>query len=172
MRIRNADQIRGSYKSMRASARLKNIMGFSFIELMIALAVLTFGLLAASQLFYVAASSGSLANAKGSAAIAAQNMLEYLSDLSMRNPSADDLALGSHGPLQTQMANPLDGTILNRYAVSWNVSRVSDPRPGKDIDARLVQVIVAPVHAAGSANSRPPFNKILAVSTILSPTMR
>jgi prepilin-type N-terminal cleavage/methylation domain-containing protein len=167
-----ADEIRGSYNYMQVSVCSKDIPGFSFIELMMAIAVLTFGLLAAGQLFYVAASSGSLANAKGTAAIAAQNMLEYLSDLYMRDASADDLLLGNHGPLRTQTANPVSGAILNRYAVSWNVSRVSDPRPGKDIDARLIRITVSPIQADGSMNSRPSFNKILNISTILSATTR
>jgi Tfp pilus assembly protein PilV len=157
---------------MGSSVRLKENLGFSFIELMMALIVLTFGLLAAGQLFYVAASSGSLANAKGSATIAAQNRIEYLSDLYRRDASADDLAPGDHGPLQTQIKNPVNGAILNRYAISWNVSRVSDPRPGKDIDARLVRVIITPIQAEGGMNSRPPFNKILSINTIFSPTMR
>jgi Tfp pilus assembly protein PilV len=159
---------------MGSSVCSKDFGGFSFIELMMALAVLTFGLLAAGQLFYVAASSGSLANAKGSAAIAAQNTLEYLSDLYSRDSSADDLALGSHGPLQTQMKNPVNGAILNRYAISWKVSPVSDPRPGKDINARLIHVIITPIQTEGGMNSRPPFNKILNISTVLglSPTTR
>jgi Tfp pilus assembly protein PilV len=156
---------------MGSSVRLKDNLGFSFIELLMALIVLTFGLLAAGQFFYVAASSGSLVNAKGSATIAAQNQLEYLSDLYKRDSSAHDLALGNHGPLQTQIKNPVNGAILNRYAISWNVSCVSDPRPGKDIDARLVQVIITPIQADGGMNSHPPFNKILSINTIFSPTM-
>jgi Tfp pilus assembly protein PilV len=155
---------------MESSINPKDNLGFSFIELMMALIVLTFGLLAAGQLIYVAASSGSLANAKGSATIAAQNQLEYLSDLYRRDSSADDLALGNHGPLQTQIKNPVNGAILNRYAISWNVSLVSDPRPGKNIDARLVRVTIMPIQAEGGMNSRPPFNKILSINTILSPT--
>jgi Tfp pilus assembly protein PilV len=157
---------------MKPSVCLKNNLGFSFIELMMAFAVLTFGLLAAGQLFYVAASSDSLANAKGSAAIAAQNRLEYLSDLYNRDSAADDLAPGNHGPVQTQIKNPVNGTVLNRYAISWNVSPVSDPRPGKNMDARLVRVMVAPIKEEGSMNSRPPFNKILSINTIFSPTTR
>jgi Tfp pilus assembly protein PilV len=157
---------------MGSSLRSKDNLGFSFIELMMALIVLTFGLLAAGQLFYVAASSGSLANAKGSATIAAQNQIEHLSDLYRRDPTANDLALGDHGPLQTQMKNPVNGAILNRYAISWHVSRVSDPRPGKDIDARLVRVIITPIQAEGAINSRPPFNKILSINTIFSPSTR
>jgi Tfp pilus assembly protein PilV len=157
---------------MGSSFCIKDCLGFSFIELMMALIVLTFGLLAAGQLFYVAASSGSLANSKGSAAIAAQNQLEYLSDLYRRDPSASDLLPGDHGPLQTQMKNPVNGALLNRYAIRWNVSRVSDPRPGKDIDARFVQVIITPIQAGGGMNSRPPFNKILSINTIFSPKAR
>jgi Tfp pilus assembly protein PilV len=157
---------------MNASVCLKDVLGFSFVELMLAIAVLTFGLLAAGQLFFVAASSGSLTNAKGSATIAAQNMLEYLSDLYARNPSAADLALGLHGPLHTQTTNPTDGTVLNRYAISWNVSRVSDPRPGKDLAARQVRINVTPINAGGSMNSRPSLNKILNISTIFSTETR
>jgi prepilin-type N-terminal cleavage/methylation domain-containing protein len=155
---------------MESSIGFKNNLGFSLIELMMALIVLTFGLLAAGQLFYIAASTGSLANAKGSATIAAQNQLEYLSDLCRRDSAADDLALGNHGPLQTQTKNPVNGAILNRYAISWDVSLVSDPRHGKDIDARLVRVIITPIQAEGSMNSRPPFNKILSIGTILRTT--
>ena len=157
---------------METSVCLKDILGFSFIELMIALALLTFGLLAVGQLIYVAGSSGSLTNAKGSASIAAQNMLEYLSDLYSRDTSSDELALGIHGPLHTQIKNPVNGSVQNRYAISWEVSRVPDPRPGKDLDARQVRVIVTPTQAEGRGNSRPPFNKILNISTIISPTIR
>jgi prepilin-type N-terminal cleavage/methylation domain-containing protein len=157
---------------MTASACLKSIRGFSLIELMIALTILAFGLMAVGQLFFVAAGSGSLASAKGSAAVAAQNMLEYLADLYSQNSAAGDLAPGSHGPTQTQVMNPTNGAILNRYAISWDVSQISDPRPGKCPDARLVRVRVIPIQANGGLNSHPPLNKILNVSTILSPSMR
>jgi prepilin-type N-terminal cleavage/methylation domain-containing protein len=157
---------------MNASTYLRDTLGFSLIELMIALTILAFGLIAAGQLFLVAASSGSLASSKGSAAVAAQNMLEHLADLYSRNSSSGDLALGSHGPSQTQVMNPTNGAILNRYTIAWDVSRVSDPRPGKELDARLVRVMVAPIQSNGAPNSRPLFNKILNASTILSPAIR
>jgi prepilin-type N-terminal cleavage/methylation domain-containing protein len=157
---------------MTESVCSKNISGFGLIELLIALAVLTFGLLASGQLFYVAASSGSLAGSKGSAAIAAQNMLESLSDLYSRNPLAGDLTIGSHGPRLTQVTNPVNGAVLNRYGISWEVSPVLDPRPAKAIDARLVRVIVMPIQSGGAINNRPPLNKALNITTIFSPTMQ
>jgi prepilin-type N-terminal cleavage/methylation domain-containing protein len=162
----------GSSNPMRTMMSLQNARGFSLIELMIALTVLAIGLIATSQLFYIAAGSGSLASAKASAAVAAQNRLEYLADLYRQNSGADDLSLGSHGPQQTIVTNPINGAILHRYAISWDVSRVSDPRPGKNLDARFIQVRVTPIQANEAPNRRPSFNKIVNISTIFSPIMR
>jgi prepilin-type N-terminal cleavage/methylation domain-containing protein len=156
---------------MLESVCLKRPQGFSLIELMIALVILTFGLLAVGQLLYVAASSGSLARSKSAAAIAAQSTLESLTSLYHRNPLAADLMIGNHGPIQTQAINPIDGTILNRFNVDWIVSDVSDPRPGKKVDARLVRVMITPIRLDGVINSRPSLNKILNVTTIFSPRM-
>ena len=72
--------------------------GFSLIEMMLALIILTFGLLTAGQLLYVAAGSSSLARSKGTAALAAQSLLESLASLYSQNPLAADLALGSAWP--------------------------------------------------------------------------
>jgi prepilin-type N-terminal cleavage/methylation domain-containing protein len=157
---------------MTASVCPKDVRGFSLVELMIALTILTFGLIAVSQLFYIAASAGSLASSKGSAAVAAQNKLEYLADLYRQDSGADDLTLGSHGPQQTLVMNPINGAVLNRYAVSWDVSHISDPRPGKTLDARLIRMTVAPIKANEARNSSPSLNKIVNISTIFSPTIR
>jgi|WetSurMetagenome_2_1015567.scaffolds.fasta_scaffold40792_4 prepilin-type N-terminal cleavage/methylation domain-containing protein len=157
---------------MKEPVNPKMAQGFSLIELMIAIAVLTFGLLAVGQLFYVTASSSSLSGSKSSAAIAAQNMLDALADLYNRNPAAEDLSFGGHMPRQIQVTNPIDGTILNQYSVAWVVNHVPDPRPGKIIDAKLVSVTVSPVQAAGAENNRPPFNKKLSVATVFSTRMQ
>jgi prepilin-type N-terminal cleavage/methylation domain-containing protein len=157
---------------MPVKVRLNAKNGFSLLEIMIALAILSFGLLAAGPLLYRALSSDSLTRSKGTAAISAQNKLEYLADLYLRNPSAGELMLGSHGPEQSQTANPADGTILNRYDIDWTVSLVPDPRPGKTVHARLVSVRITPIQLQGAENSRPAFNKILCVSTVFSTDMR
>ena len=143
--------------------------GFSLVETMMALVVLAFGLLAASQLLFITASSSSLARSKGTAAIAAQSRLESLAALYGQNPSAAALATGSHGPEETVVMNPADETVLNNYRVEWKVSSVADPRPGKVLDAKLVTVRVTPSLPGGTENSRPGMNKVLYVSSIFGP---
>lgn len=130
--------------------------------------ILTFGLLAAGQLMYVAMSSASLTRSKGNATVVAQHRLEYLADLFRQNPAAADLTTGDHGPQQVQLINPLDGTTLNRYDVSWSVSIVPDPRPGKVLSAKLVTVTVTPISSAGSVNKKAALNKVVSIAEILS----
>jgi prepilin-type N-terminal cleavage/methylation domain-containing protein len=142
--------------------------GFSLTEMLIALAVLALGLLAAGQLICIAMSSRSLSRCKQTAAVVAQNKLEYLSDSYRRDPSALELALGSHGPEQTRVLNPVNGSILNRYNVTWTTSEVADPRPGKILQARQVTVTVIPIQSEAIANIRAPLNKVLNVTTIFS----
>ena len=142
--------------------------GFTLIEMLIALLILTFGLLAAGQLMYVAAASASLARSKSAAAMVAQNKLEYLADLFRQNASAADLTTGTHGPEQVQINNPLGGNALNRFNIAWTVSIVSDPRAGKVLAAKQVTVTVTPLGAGTSVNSKRMLNKIISVTAIFS----
>jgi len=146
--------------------------GFSLIEMMISLVILTFGLLTAGRMLFTAVSSSSLARSKGIASVAAQDRLESLASLYRHNPLAEDLVLGSHGPDQLEVADPANKSVLNRYAVTWDVSSVPDPRPGIVLNSRLVRVTVTPVLPGGASNSKPGMNKILNVGTILSPETR
>jgi prepilin-type N-terminal cleavage/methylation domain-containing protein len=157
---------------MRDAICLNKNNGFSLIEMMIALAILSFGLLAAGPLMYSAARSNSVARSKSTASTAAQSKLETLADLYYQNPLAEDLMFGGHGPQQAQVVNPNDGAVLNRYEISWMISRVPDPRPGKIVDARLVRVTITPIHQEGMESSQSKFNKTLNVSTIFSPKMQ
>jgi prepilin-type N-terminal cleavage/methylation domain-containing protein len=157
---------------MRIPVYFDEGQGFSLVEMMLALFILTFGLLATGQLLYVAASSSSLARSKGTAVLAAQSVLESLDALYRQDPSAADLVPGDHGPRQTVVTNPVDGTVLNSYAVNWAVEIVSDPRPGKVLSARLVRATVTPVQIGGAPNARNGFNKILNVTTIFNPNAR
>jgi prepilin-type N-terminal cleavage/methylation domain-containing protein len=145
------------------SVCLNKTHGFSLIEMMIALLLLTLGLLAAGQLIYSTVSTGSLARSKMTAAIAAQDEIERLSALYARNPLANDLTIGDHGPLRSDFSNPLEGTALNRYSILWNISEVPDPRPGKTINAKIARITIIPQ----SGQTR--FNKIINVTTVLSP---
>ena len=142
--------------------------GFTLTEMLIALLILTFGLLSAGQLMLVAMGSASLARSKGSAAVVAQDRLESLGDLYRRNQAAPELTVGDHAPVQVQVQNPADNTVLNRFNVDWNVSVVPDAR-GKTLNARLVRVTVTPINAAGDVNNRVLLNKVVSVSSIFSP---
>jgi prepilin-type N-terminal cleavage/methylation domain-containing protein len=145
--------------------------GFSLIEVMVALGILAFGLLATSSLMYTAVRSSSLARSQSTAGIAAQNKLEMLAETYRRNPSDQDLSPGSHGPEQTEIVNPNNGATLNRYNIHWEVRQVPDPRPGTIPRAKLVRVTVSPISLDGAENSRPGFNKILHINTIFGPEM-
>jgi hypothetical protein len=70
------------------------------------------------------------------------------------------------------VVNPLTGTVLNRFSVSWQVGAVADPRPGKSLVARQVVVTIQPINAAGGANYRAYLNKSIVVSRIMSPRDR
>lgn len=157
---------------MRLRVRFVNVQGFSLIEVMMALGTIAFGLLAAGQLLYVMSASNSLARSKSTAILAAQDTLESLGALYRRNPAAPDLALGKHGPRNIEVRNPVNGSVLNRYSIHWMVETVSDPRPGRMLQARRVSTTIAPITVDGASNNKAGFNKVLNVSTVFSQEMR
>jgi prepilin-type N-terminal cleavage/methylation domain-containing protein len=150
---------------------LTKSQGFSLLEVLIALMLLASAVLAAGQLIYSAAGSGSLARSKFTATVAAQDKLEQLSALYAQNPLANDLAIGDHGPQQSGTINPLDGTVLNNFNIYWNMSEITDPRPGIKINARQARVTVIPIRIGGTENRQPFLNKIISVCSVFSPKM-
>jgi prepilin-type N-terminal cleavage/methylation domain-containing protein len=142
--------------------------GFTLVEMLIAMFILTFGLLAAGQMMYAALGSTSLARSKGNAAVVAQDRLESLADLYRQNPGATDLTNGAHGPIQVEVLNPGNGQPLNRFNVGWNVATVPDPRPGRVLNARQVTVTVTPIGQGTTVNSRILLNKVVNVTAIFS----
>lgn len=143
--------------------------GFSLVEMLIAIVILTFGLLAAAQIIYSAVCSASLARCKGNIAVLAHAKLESLSDLYARDPGAVELTEGSHGPEFVPVVNPLTGVVLNRFSVTWQVNPVADPRPGRRLTARQIVVLVRPVDAANNANYKAYLNKAALVAGMFSP---
>jgi Tfp pilus assembly protein PilV len=140
---------------------------------MIALLILTFGILAAGQLMYVAMGSNSLSRSKGSAMTVAQDRLESLADLYRRDPANADLTTGDHGPEQVSVSNPNDASIVNRFNVTWNVSAVADPRAGRTLQARQVRVTVTPIQITGTTtNLKSGLNKVVNVTAIFSPALK
>jgi Tfp pilus assembly protein PilV len=142
--------------------------GFSLVEILVSLCILTFGLLATAQIVFVSLTSTTLSRSKSLAAFAAQSQLESLAELFSRNPDAGELADGNHGPRTVEVANPGEGTVLNRFSVGWTVSGVTDPRPGRELNARQVTVTVTPIDVGGSPQPKALFNKVVSISVILS----
>jgi|GEM_PF-638503 len=168
MPIRQIEPGRGGSRAVY----LKNERGFSLVEVMIALIIAAFGLLAAGHLIFIAVSSASLARSKGTAALAARNMLESLSDLYAMDQSHDQLTPGNHGPQEIKITNPNTGNVLNNFSITWTAGNVQDPRPGVIPVGRRVRVTVTPVRSGSVVNYRPPFNKILNIATVFSPKMQ
>jgi prepilin-type N-terminal cleavage/methylation domain-containing protein len=154
----------------RIRARFRtSAAGFTLIEMLIALVIMTAGLLSAGQLMYVAMASASLARSKGTAATVASDKLEFLADVFRRNRLDASLTDGDHGPEHVQVTNPNTGTALNRFRVQWTVSTVPDPRAGKVLQAKLVRVTVTPVRGADTTNNRMGLNKVVSISSIFGP---
>jgi len=139
--------------------------GFTLTETLIALLILSIGLLATGQLILAALSSASLARSKGNAALAAQDKLEFLGDLCRRSPEALELSAGSHDGEQVQYTSD-SGTVLNRFSVSWSVTQLSEPRNGAKLHARLVRVSITPIDMNGNRNSKVLLNKTVDVSCV------
>jgi prepilin-type N-terminal cleavage/methylation domain-containing protein len=143
--------------------------GFSLIETMIALFILTFGLLATGQALYTAARLGNLARSKSTAAVAAQSTLEFLADLYKKNPSADELSPGSHGPILQEAVNPVNSQVLNRFSISWNSEVLPNCNPLRSAQAKIVRVKVTPILLTADEAAPPNQNKTLTVSTLIIP---
>lgn len=152
-----------------AQIRTRRQEGFTLPETLIALLVLGVGLLAASGLLCVTLRSLSLSRSKDAASTAAQSMLDHLATLYSRNPGSTELALGHHGPEQVTIRDPNNDTVVNSFRIGWDIEPVGDPRPGKVLQARTVTVTVTPAQASGAANIRLPLNKVVNMSSVLSP---
>ena len=120
--------------------------GFSLVEVMIAVFILAFGLLAAAQVLAMAMVLEAQARSKSTATLAAQNELERLTDLYRRNPEAKELTIGAHQAEElTEIRNPITQNVLNRYKITWFVSGIPDPRPGIDLKGSVISVQATPM---------------------------
>ncbi|MDA2931394.1 prepilin-type N-terminal cleavage/methylation domain-containing protein [Acidobacteria bacterium AH-259-O06] len=107
-----------------ASSREK---GFSLMESMIALAILTVALLGLVQLMSMALNQSALARSKTMAVSIAQEKLEqlrttYNNDLNTET-SSTDLTTGSHGPETVTLQAPSYSNMADQpFQVSWTVA--------------------------------------------------
>lgn len=145
-----------------------NSQGFTLVESLMAIFVMSFGLLAVGQLLFVTLGSPALARSKGTAVEAAQNRLESLAVAYRQNPDGPDLTLGAHGPVVVELRNSNDNRLLNRFNVAWTVSTVPDPRAWKTLRAKRVSVTVTPITQDGRVHNRNSLNKVISMTTIFS----
>jgi prepilin-type N-terminal cleavage/methylation domain-containing protein len=141
--------------------------GFSLVESLIALLIMSFGLLAVGQLMFASIGGPTLARSKTAAATVADDKLRLLAEHYRQNPAGADLTLGSHGPEFVAVQNP-NGGVLNRFSLNWTVANVPDPRAWRVLQARQLTVTVSPVREDGNANRQVSLNKVLSMTAIVS----
>lgn len=142
--------------------------GFTLLETLIVLLILSFGLMAAGQLLYLAVGCATLAGSKGSAILLADSKLAFLVDLNGRDRNAADLSPGSHGPELIEVCNPKTRRVMSRFEITWTIEPMADPRPGKTIPARQIRVVAVPVDAAGKRHFVAFMNKVASISSVIS----
>lgn len=148
---------------------LRSDKGFSLVEVMIAVFILTFGLLAAAQLLTMSMELYALARSKNTAVLAAQNELERLADLYRRNPAAMELSIGTHQAEElTEIRNPITQNVLNSYKITWLVGSIPDPRPGMDPLGRTISVRATPMLAETVENPHSFKNKIVTLNAVIT----
>jgi Tfp pilus assembly protein PilV len=142
--------------------------GFSMIESLMAILMLALGFMFVGPMMVNSVTSTTLARSKSTAGVAATQILETLAAKYKANAQDADLAIGSHGPTQVEIANPIDRNIVNRYNVAWTVSAVPDPRAGKQLRAVQVAASVTPIGSGNLTNNKRGQNKVINMTTIFS----
>jgi prepilin-type N-terminal cleavage/methylation domain-containing protein len=143
--------------------------GFSLVEVMTAVFILAFGLLAAARLLTMTMGLDMLARSKSAAAMAAQNELERLADIYRRNPSAGELTIGTHQAVElSQVRNPLSQNVINMYKITWLVGGLADPRPGITLPGRIISVNATPMLTENEENTRPFLNKTVTINAVIA----
>ena len=135
--------------------------GFTLPETLIAMLVLTFGLLAHRPVdlycdeFNVSGSFERECNTRSS------SKLDFLADLYRQNPAAADLTDGAHGPEQVEVTNPEHPFRVEPLQRGLESGDGAGPGAGKILKARQVTVTVTPVGSGARANSKASLNKVV-----------
>lgn len=144
-----------------------NADGFSLVESLMAVLILTIGFMFVGPMMVKSIGSNTLARSKSTAGLAAAQILDGLALKYRANAGNADLTVGAHGPTQVQITNPIDNNIVNRYNVGWTVSAVVTS--GKTLKAVQVTATATPIESTGTAtNNKVGQNKIINITTIFS----
>ncbi len=125
---------------------MKNNKGFTILEVLVAISILTIGLLAVASM-QVSAIRGNNLSTKVTCALAlAEDKMEYLLGLDYNDPSLQDRVLGNNADLSTITSGSVDyeepnideaGAEGGLYRRIWNISD-DDPEPNN----KAITVIV------------------------------
>jgi prepilin-type N-terminal cleavage/methylation domain-containing protein len=99
--------------------------GFTLVEVLIAIVILVFGLIAVTNLLLVAASSNTVANQSTAAATSASRILDRLKDTSFQN-----LAAGGNVAADTGTAGPCGGATPALVNSPGTLNNCDDDIPG------------------------------------------
>jgi len=150
-------------------ACLKQADGFSLIEVLISVFILVVGLLSVARLLTMTIGLDALARSKSTAALAAQNELERLSDLYRQNPAAEELTIGSHQAEKLiEMRDPSTQNVRNMYKLTWSVSGIADPRHGADLPGRIISVRATPMLTENVENTHSFQNKTITLNAVIA----
>ena len=147
----------------------ENTDGVTLVELLIAVFILSFGLLAAAQLLAMTLRLDALSRLKSTSVPAAQNEIERLADLYRRNPASEELTVGTHHAKELiEIRNPATQNVLNRYKITWTVGGIPDPRPGVDLPCRTISVRAIPMLTEREENPNLFHNKATTLNAVIA----
>jgi len=156
-------------ENLRNSDRNEQADGFSLAELIVALFILAVGLLSVAQLLTMTIGLDALSRSKSTAALAAQNELERLTDLYRRNPAAEELTIGTHQAEKlVEMRDPSNQNVRNRYKVTWSVNSIPDPRHGVDLPGRVISIRAVPMLTENMENISAFQNKAITLNAVIA----
>jgi prepilin-type N-terminal cleavage/methylation domain-containing protein len=153
-------------------APLASQKGFTLLEVVIAASLAAFGILAAGQLLFTSAASIRLARSREAAVLAAHNKLEDLCGLYLRDAAHEDLSAGEHGPEYLVFPDPNDGSIRDKFRISWSIEALQDPRPGWKTAAVRLTVAATPVKNDGTLIERPYSGRTVVLPAVLEPQIK
>jgi len=150
--VRSLDRSPSRRPAVCSSRRGSGDAGFTLVEVLVAMAIMTVGLLAVAQLLAVSAQTHLLGRQTSEASILATSKLEELVKLNFNTAPAVQIS-GAPDPLTQNVANYFDQPA-GGYTRRWSVA--AGPTP----DTRLVTLRVIP-RSVGRAS------RVVEVTTIL-----
>jgi len=141
-------------------SRLKDCQGFTLIETMIAMVILTIGIFALYTMQTTSIRYNSTANAITGSSTWAADRIEQLLALTYNDPQLDDDDNNGVAGLNTAGATS-DGQVTspdNRYTIFWNVANQMNPNPNDSTISTVKNIRVIVQHTDNGINKQVALN--------------